>query len=317
MTASKPGPGEVWYQHVSDGTYALDGGAMFGVVPRNLWAQRKPPDDQNRIHLGLNCLLIRTPDRNILVDDGIGTKDSEKFRTIYKVMQPPTLPEDLGRYGLTADDITDVILTHLHFDHAGGSTRLDEQGEPVPTFPNAMYYVHPVNYEEALAAHERNRASYLSWNWKPMLNRGQLTVIGGNGQIIPGVPEITGFDSGGHARGHMVVEANFKGTPIVYLGDIIPTAAHMGLPWIMAYDLYPVETLEVKRANLKRWYDEGYLLFFEHETDFPWARIQQLGEDKYEAVPIPEDTIVCGEFETRLLEGRTERTTLAGSPSGA
>lgn len=301
MSTGRPGPGEVWYQHVSDGSYALDGGAMFGVVPRNLWAQKKPPDEQNRIHIALNCLLIRTPDRTILVDDGIGTKDSEKFRSIYKVMQPPTLPEDLGRYGLTVDDITDVILTHLHFDHAGGSTVLNAQGEPVPTFPNAQYYVHEINYSEARDAHERNRASYLSWNWQPIEERGRLTIVS-DGQIIPDIPQITGFDSGGHARGHMLVEANFHGTPIVYLGDIIPTAAHMGLPWIMAYDLYPVETLEVKRTHLARWYNDGYLLFFEHETDFPWARIRKHGEDKYEAVPIPEDTIICGQFQTRLEE---------------
>lgn len=272
---------------------------MFGVVPRNLWSQKKPPDEQNRIHLGLNCLLIRTHDRNILVDDGIGTKDSEKFRTIYKVMQPPTLPEDLGRYGLTVDDITDVILTHLHFDHAGGSTVLDADGSAVPTFPNAQYYVHRINYDEARHAHERNKASYLAWNWLPIEERGRLTIVE-DGQIIPDIPEITGFDSGGHARGHMLIEARFNGTPIVYLGDIIPTAAHMGLPWIMAYDLYPVETLEVKKQHLRRWYDDGFLLFFEHETDFPWARILKHGEDKYEAIRIEKDTIVCGEIDTRM-----------------
>jgi len=188
MTAARPKPGEVWYQHVSDGEYALDGGAMFGVVPRNLWSQKKPPDDQNRIHLGLNCLLIRTHDRTILVDDGIGTKDSEKFRAIYKVMQPPTLPEDLGRYGLTVEDITDVILTHLHFDHAGGSTVLDADGNAVPTFPNAQYYVHQINYDEAKNAHERNKASYLAWNWLPIEERGRLTIVE-DGQIIPDTPK--------------------------------------------------------------------------------------------------------------------------------
>src|SRR5262245_543881 len=182
--------GEYQIDIISDGTMRLDGGAMFGVVPRVVWERVAEPDEKNRILVGLNCLLVRTPNNAIIIDTGAGDKWNEKQRAIYGIGHPPTILSSLAALGLSAEDISIVINTHLHFDHAGGNTRFPSDGDtakPLPTFPRARYYVQRTEYEHACRPHERDRASYLPENWQPLVENGQLELIDGDREIVPGV----------------------------------------------------------------------------------------------------------------------------------
>lgn len=246
---------------LSDGTFRLDGGAMFGVVPRTIWERTNPPDEKNRVLLGLNALLIRTPGENILVDTGIGDKGDEKFRSIYGVDRRPTLRESLSAVGLKEDDITIVINTHLHFDHAGGNTRL-ENGKVVPVFKNARYIVQKGELDAALSPNERTRASYLNDDFVPIKETGQFELIDGDREITRGVRV---FRTSGHNKDIQLVRVDSKGRTGVYLADIIPTVSHLKYPFIMGYDLFPLETLKAKKEIIEEAAREGWLLIFEHD----------------------------------------------------
>lgn len=244
------------------GEFALDGGAMFGVVPKPVWSRQIPADDSNRIDMRLRCLLIRTQDRVILVDTGIGHKEDEKFCTMFRVDYSRfTLSRSLAAHGLTFGDVTDVILTHLHFDHAGGATLRDASGAIVPTFPNATYYVQKANLDWALAPTERDRASYIPHNIRPLIDAGVLQTLNGATEIFSG---IFGELSEGHTTGLQTLRITDGATTLFYCADLVPTVAHLPLPWIMGYDLRPLVTLEEKRELLSRAAHDRWILTFEH-----------------------------------------------------
>lgn len=248
---------------ISDGSFKLDGGAMFGVVPRVLWEKRMPPDDRNRISMGLWVLLVKSDGKNILVNTGIGTKYSDRYREIYDIQHPPDLISGLAQQGLKPDDINLVVLTHLHFDHCGGNTIYKNlQSELVPTFPNARYIIQKAEWANATNPNERTRASYLQENILPLKEAGVLDLIEGDKEIVPGIRVKT---TGGHTRGHQVVLFESEGKKGVYWSDLIPTTAHIDLPYIMGYDLYPEETLNQKRQLVEQAINEKWLCFWEHD----------------------------------------------------
>lgn len=244
------------------GEFALDGGAMFGVVPKPIWSQKIPTDDLNRIDMRLRCLLVRTKDRVILVDTGIGHKEDERFHTMFRVDYSQfTLEKSLAAHGLTFKDITDVILTHLHFDHAGGATLRETSGTVVPAFPNATYYVQHSNLDWALHPTERDRASYISHNFKPLIDAGKLQLLNGATEIFSG---IYGELSEGHTTGLQTIRITDSTTTLFYCADLVPTSVHLPLPWIMGYDLRPLVTLEEKRELIARAAKNNWILAFEH-----------------------------------------------------
>ena len=249
------------------GTQRLDGGAMFGVVPRPLWQTRISPDERNRIPLALRCLLIEHPEGLILIDTGIGNKEDSRFQEIYGVEneQGSALEAAITEVGFSTADITMVINTHLHFDHAGGNTRFQEPGRPESlaiTFPQARYVVQGRELEFARKTNERTRASYLPPNFEPIAERGLWGLIDGPARIAPG---ITAHPTPGHVPFHQSILIESEGEKLLYLADVIPTAHHLPLPWIMGYDLEPLATLESKRTLLTTAASEGWTLFFEHD----------------------------------------------------
>ncbi|HEY2924475.1 MAG TPA: MBL fold metallo-hydrolase [Candidatus Eisenbacteria bacterium] len=243
---------------------------MFGVVPKVLWNRVAPADEKNRIRMGMNCLLIEGDGKRVLVDSGVGTKVDPKFRDIFAVESPEALLEDLAAIGVRPEDITTVACTHLHFDHCGGGTTRGADGTVRPTFPRAHYLVRREEWEDAHHANERNRASYLSENYDPLEKAEQLVLHDADVEILPGVwmkhlP--------GHTRGHQGVFFDIPESRALYTVDLVPTVAHLPLPYIMAYDLYPLTTLETKRAILREATREGWLLLFEHDPDHLAIRV--------------------------------------------
>ncbi len=253
---------------VETGRFALDGGAMFGVVPRNLWSKSNPPDDRNRIAMVARGLLLRNGARIVLVDNGNGDKWDDKFREIYGVGDY-TLEASLATYGVTPADVTDVVLTHLHFDHAGGSTKL-ESGTPVPRFPNAKYFVQRENLQWARNATEKDRASYLKENFEPLIADGMLTQLDGPGEFAPGVSLLPHF---GHTAAMQLVHVHGNEGNVVFCADLIPTATHVHVPYVMAYDNFPLTTIEEKKDLLARAAAENWILVFEHDASIAAATV--------------------------------------------
>ena len=264
-------------QPVTDGRFRLDGGAMFGVVPKILWEKCCQPDEQNRISLGLNCLLIRAGRKNILLDTGLGDKEDAKFQEIFAVERIPTLRDSLKMQGLQPEDIHMVVNTHLHFDHAGGNT-VRENGAIVPTFPRAKYFVQGGEYEDAARANERTRASYRRENFTPVAHVDQWEFMDGETELVPGVSVVV---TEGHTRHHQSIKIESEGQIAFYLGDLIPTVSHLPLPYIMGYDLYPLQTLETKRWVLDRAVSENWLLVFEHDPRVLMGRVRKDIEGKF------------------------------------
>ncbi|HKI85516.1 MAG TPA: MBL fold metallo-hydrolase [Thermoanaerobaculia bacterium] len=286
MKAIEVGDLEVW--PVSDGGFRLDGGAMFGVVPKVLWERVKPADDKNRIQMATNCLLIRRGERLLLIDTGIGDKNDEIFRDRFGMEAGARrLPEDMERQGFALADVTDVLLTHLHFDHCGWNTRLDESGRLVPTFENARYWIERGEVEHARQPSERDRASYDGRNWEPLFEAGVVRLFDGEATPIPGVKALK---APGHNADMCIVllDGGGKGRDAIFFADLVPTTAHLPGPWIMGYDLYPLETL----ANKKHWLREAavgqWLAFFEHEDQTPLARVVEEKPGRFRAEPASE-----------------------------
>ncbi|MCH7674783.1 MBL fold metallo-hydrolase [candidate division KSB1 bacterium] len=246
---------------LSDGKFKLDGGAMFGVVPKVLWEKTNPPNEMNRIEMGLNSLLIKTNDDIVLVDTGIGENYNEKFFEMFEIDKSTSLLKSLNSISLKPDDITKVVLTHLHFDHCGGNCSKDENGELKPTFPNATYYFQQDEFEYAKKPDPRSRGSYLAQNWQAIEESDQVQLISGNQEIIPGV-EV--FTTGGHTQNHQIVKVHSDGKTACFLADLVPTDSHLKTAYVMGYDLYPKTTMEMKEKVLKQALQENWLLIFEH-----------------------------------------------------
>ena len=268
--------------HISDGSIRLDGGAVFGIVPRVLWERKLRPDGRNRVRLGLNCLLIRTPHEAILVDTGAGRKYSPKEQDIYGVGGEPDVVARLARLGMEPGDVDLVINTHLHFDHCGGNTR--QEGEAVaPNFPNATYIVAREDYLTATARNERTAVSYRSENWAPLQESNQLRLVEGEQEIVPGVSLV---HTPGHTPGHHSVKVRSGGETVFFLGDLCATTAHVPLPWIMGYDLFPLTTLETRKRIYARAAAEKWLLLFDHDSDVV-AGVMSRQEGRYVVEPLP------------------------------
>lgn len=255
---------------IDTGSFALDGGAMFGVVPRPLWEKRNPPDERNRIALAARALLIRGGGKTILVDVGNGDKLNDKLKGIYKIdASRADLVTSLRARGVEPADVTDVILTHLHFDHAGGSTVRD--GDRIrPAFPNAAYHVQREHWEAACHPTERDRASFFAEDFRPLDEYGQLRFSEGEGEVLPGISVLTVH---GHTAALQCPVVSDGTTTLFYCADLVPTISHVQLPWIMAYDLRPLVTLEEKRRILGRAVEEKWIVFFEHDPSFAAATL--------------------------------------------
>jgi glyoxylase-like metal-dependent hydrolase (beta-lactamase superfamily II) len=248
---------------IETGLFRLDGGAMFGVVPRNLWERTNPPDESNRINMAMRSLLVRGGSRTILVDTGVGDKLGEKLRSIYHIDQGEfNLLDGLAAQGVHPDQITDVILTHLHFDHAGGSVKRAEDGALLPVFPNARHYVQKSHWEWAMHPSDRDKASFLPENYMPLREHGLLDILDGNMELFPGISlELMN----GHTFGQQLLRVSDDRRAIVFCGDLIPMSAHVPAPYIMGYDLQPLVTLSEKTAFLQRAAAQSDILLFEHD----------------------------------------------------
>lgn len=280
------------------GRQRLDGGAMFGVVPKPLWERRIAPDERNRIPLAMRCLLIEHDDGLVLVDSGLGNKEGEKFLGIYGVENKgadgrTALEDALAELGHRPEDVKTVVCTHLHFDHAGGNTWIapdDPERRVQPAFPNARYVIHRREYEWATHTNERTAASYLPHNFVPLIEAGVVqTIDGPAGQIVPGVRVMV---TPGHTPWHMAVLLESGGEGLLYPADTIPTAHHLPLPWVMGYDVEPLRTLESKRALCYRGMAEGWRIIFEHDADTVGGRMVdgEKGTELAETVAAPRAT---------------------------
>jgi len=273
--------GDVELVPLSDGRFKLDGGAMFGTVPKVLWERRAPADSRNRITLALRPLLVRTPAHNILIDAGIGGKLAPKEAEIYGVDRSEHLELSLAVAGLTARDIGVVIASHLHFDHVGGLTTLID-GVLTPTFPEARHVIRRGEWQDAVHTHERNRASYLAENYLPLDQAGLIDFIDHDTEIAPGVRVCR---TGGHTMHHQIVRIEGGGRTAVFAADLIPTAAHVDEAWIMAYDLYPLDTLAEKKRFVAEAIAGEYVIFFEHDPAIP-AGVIRLEKGRKRVEPI-------------------------------
>jgi glyoxylase-like metal-dependent hydrolase (beta-lactamase superfamily II) len=252
---------------LSDGYFALDGGQMFGVVPKMLWEKKIAADSRNRIRLALTSLLVRTGKHNVLIETGIGDKFDAKFADIYAVDHSTILPAELTRCGLKPADIDIVINTHLHFDHCGWNTRRDGAAV-VPTFPRARYFIQRGEWEHALHPSERDRASYIPEFFRAA--EPQTVFLEGPDEILPGVSVDL---VPGHVRDQQCVRIESAGERACFIADLVPTAVHVSLPWIMAFDLYPMDTLATKKRLLPELAAQNALVVFPHDASAPWARL--------------------------------------------
>lgn len=250
---------------IHTGNFKLDGGAMFGVVPKVLWQRNYPADENNLCNWAMRSLLIEQDDRKILIDTGIGNKQSSKFFSHFHLNGPHSLETSLAQIGLDAKDITDVIHSHLHFDHCGGSVKWnDEKSGYTLTFPNATYWAGKEQWEWAIDPNDREKPSYLTENLLPMQESGQLRFIEDEGLLFPDV-EIKFFH--GHTRGQIIPHIHYHGHTLVFMADLLPSTAHIPLPYIMAYDIDPLKTLEEKKRFFTEALKDKYILFFEHDLN--------------------------------------------------
>ncbi len=265
--------GTLELQIVSDGGFKLDGGAMFGVVPRPLWESAKPADELNRISMTTNCLLVRSGDSIVLIDTGIGDKHDRKFADIFAIEEDAVrLPASLRAAGYELEDVDHVVLTHLHFDHCGWNTR-ELDGRLVPTFPKARYWLERGEVEHARNPSERDRASYLPDNWEPLFAAGVVELFDDSAEPVPGVRVQKA--PGHNADMCIVLLDGGEAARAIYLADLVPTAAHLPYPWVMAYDLYPLQTIESKKRWLPLAAAENWLCIFEHDPETVMARLRE------------------------------------------
>ena len=269
--------GDLQLTALHDGPFRLDGGAMFGVVPRPLWERVAPPDDRHRIQLAMRPLLVEAEWGRMLIDCGAGDKMGPKEQDIYALDRSRALDHALAEAGLSADAIDVALATHLHFDHFGGATMRD--GATIrPRFANARYLIRDAEWEDATHPHERNRASYLQDDFVPLKDAGVVDFYHGDISVKPGVRVVR---TGGHTGQHQIVYVESAGKTAVFVADLIPTVAHLPAPWVMGYDLFPMETLAFKRRFLREAIDAGHLVFFEHDPHVAAGYIRERGGKPY------------------------------------
>jgi glyoxylase-like metal-dependent hydrolase (beta-lactamase superfamily II) len=264
----------------SDGNYFLDGGTFFGVIPKVMWERKVRPDEKNRISTGLNSLLVRTGKQNVLIETGIGNKLSDRMIKFYG--QPAKLLNHMHDAGVAPDDIDIVINTHLHFDHCGWNTVRDTE-RVVATFPKAKYYVQEGEWQHARRQFERDRISYISENYDPLIETGQMELLRGDREIVPGI-SVRVFP--GHTAHMQAVMVESGGRKACYISDLIPTRAHIDITWGMAFDLFPIDTIESKKRYYADAIPEKWLTVFTHDPVQPWAYIERDPEGKLVAQPL-------------------------------
>ena len=265
---------------INTGYFKLDGGAMFGVVPKSIWNKLNPADENNLCSWALRCLLIEDGGKLILIDNGNGTKQDAKFWSHYHLHGDETLEKSLAKYGFTKDDITDVILTHLHFDHCGGS--IDKVNDKlIPAFKNATYWSNESHWKWAVNPNEREKASFLKENILPIQGSGQLKFIEVNKETNGKLP-LTKFNENislrfvnGHTESMMLPQIKYKDKTIVFMADLLPSAAHIPIPYVMAYDMFPLRSINEKRSFLQEAIKDDYILFFEHDPQYECCNLQQ------------------------------------------
>jgi methylmalonyl-CoA epimerase len=263
--------GDIDIVTVSDGFFYLDGGAMFGVIPKTFWERKAPPDDRNRIRMAMRCILLRGP-RTLLIDAGAGDKMSPKQADIYRFERDYNLSHSLASAGVAPESIDIVLATHLHFDHAGGFTARTADGTVRPRFPRAQYVVRRGEFEDAMHPNERTRGSYFFENYKPLADHHVLQLVDEDTSIVPGVRVRR---TGGHTMHHQMVTIESAGKTAVFAADLLPTAAHLPEVWVMGYDLFPLDTLTFKRAFLREAIEREYLILFEHDPDIAAGYIRE------------------------------------------
>jgi glyoxylase-like metal-dependent hydrolase (beta-lactamase superfamily II) len=263
------GIGDFELTAISDGTYVGDGGAFFGVVPKMLWQRKVKADDLNRITVSCNSVLVRTGDQNVLIEAGIGNKLTEKLKSFF--LPQEKLLENLHRAGVSPEEIDVVINSHLHFDHCGWNT-VYRNGVAVPTFPKAKYYAPKGEWEHGSLQLERDRVSYISDNYDPLIRSGQMTLLQGDHEILPGI-SVAVYP--GHTRNMWAVFVRSGGKTACYISDLIPTTWHLEPTWVMAYDLFPLETIENRKKYYAQAVPEQWLTMFTHDPNVPWAYLNR------------------------------------------
>jgi glyoxylase-like metal-dependent hydrolase (beta-lactamase superfamily II) len=259
------------------GRFMLDGGAMFGVVPKTLWSRQIPADDKNRILMAMRCMVVKSSSTGkiYLIDNGSGDKFNDKMRSIYSLdYNHSNLKDSLKQIGLKPEDITDMVFTHLHFDHCGGTTRYDEAGDIQEVFPNAIYHVNSRHWETANAPNEREKASFFSENIEPIKKSGRLNLVKDHHQFESGFSTIP---MNGHTEGQQLPVFNDGKRTIVYAADLLPTFAHVPLPWVMGYDMAPIQTLKEKESFLNEASSNGWYIFLEHDATHEVITIKSEG----------------------------------------
>ncbi|MEX0844450.1 MAG: MBL fold metallo-hydrolase [Balneolaceae bacterium] len=275
MSLSKTTIGPFELYTIETGDFSLDGGAMFGVVPKTLWSRQLPADDKNRIPMTMRCLLIKSNNTGklYLVDNGAGTKFNEKMENIYQLdYSDKNLEKSFKHHGFEFDEVTDVIFTHLHFDHCGGTTFYNEEGELAHAFSNAAYHVVDKHWENATHPNAREKASFLPENIGPIKKSDQLNLVNENHEYEPG---LTNIIVNGHTIGQQLPKIEGDGKTLVFVADLLPTHVHLPLPWVMGYDMYPVQTLSEKDTFLKEAVEKEWNLYLEHDAHQEIIRIQQ------------------------------------------
>lgn len=273
---------------IETGNLKLDGGAMFGVVPKKLWSKHYPADENNLCNWSMRCLLVVDGDRKILINNGIGDKQDEKFLRHYHLNGEATLEGSLKKAGFTPDDITDMVLTHLHFDHCGGTIGKDDDGNLYPVFKNARHWVSRDQWEWATNPNQREKASFLKENILPIKETGNLHLVENEGELFPGF-DVRFYN--GHTMGQMIPYIRHNGKTIVFMSDLLPSTAHIPLPYVMSYDMQPLVTLKEKEKFLNEAVEKGYILFFEHDLYHECCTLEQT-----EKGPRVKDTFALSEL---------------------
>lgn len=258
---------------INTGHFKLDGGAMFGVVPKSIWNKSNPADQNNMCSWALRCLLIEDGNRLILIDNGMGNKQDEKFFGYYYLHGNDTLQKSLNKYGFEMDDITDMVLTHLHFDHCGGSIKYNSNKTNLePAFKNAKYYCNEKHWNWATQANSREKASFLKENILPIKESGQLNFIDSQSTLIT---DLSFIEVNGHTEAMMLPIIKYKESTLAYMADLIPSIGHLPIPFVMGYDVRPLETLKEKELILKTALDNDWSLFFEHDPTIECIKLER------------------------------------------